>query len=202
VKIIIFGFNYQPKQLIMRNLLLALAIVAVCFTGKSQETTFGILGGANFASIGGDDIEDVDGRTSFHLGALAEIGITEKFAVQPEVLYSAQGITEGDETLRLDYINIPVFAKYYLIEGLSLEAGPQLGINVNSQYEYDGETEDADGFNTLDLAAALGVGYKLPMGVFFQANYNLGISDVMEEVNGFQVDAKNNVFQFSVGYMF
>jgi len=48
----------------------------------------------------------------------------------------------------------------------------------------------------------LGVGYKLPMGLFFQARYNIGLTDIYEDLVGLQREAKNNVFQLSVGYMF
>ena len=44
----------------------------------------------NFATLGGDT-EDLDGLTSFHVGGVAEISFSEKFSVQPELLYSAQG---------------------------------------------------------------------------------------------------------------
>ncbi len=182
-----------------------MALAIFCATTvyvNAQDINFGLKAGINLASLNGDDVEDLDMVTGVHLGAVAEFGLTEKFSIQPEVIYSTQGASYDKETLKLDYINVPVLAKYYAFEGFSIEAGPQLGFNINSEYEYDGETEDVEEVKTIDLAAALGVGYKLPMGVFFQARYNLGLSDAFEEVEGIKIDAKNNVFQFSVGYMF
>jgi hypothetical protein len=187
----------------MKNLIMALAIFcATTMYVSAQDINFGLKAGVNFASLNGDDIDDLDGVTGLHIGAVAEFGFSEKFSIQPELIYSTQGASLDDETLKLDYINIPVLAKYYIIEGLSLEAGPQLGFNINSEYEFDGETEDEEGVNTIDIAAGLGAGYKLPVGIFFQARYNIGLTDVYEEIQGFQIDAKNNVFQISVGYMF
>lgn len=84
----------------------------------------GAKAGVNFASMGDDQTEDLNRRTSFHVGVLVEIPISEKFAIQPELLYSSQGykIEEVDTYLdlksvykdvdKLDYINIPIMAKY------------------------------------------------------------------------------------------
>ena len=179
-----------------------LLFACVSFT-QAQETSFGIKAGLNFASLNGDDVADeLEMVTSLHFGVVAEFGLSEKFSIQPEVIYSGQGASLDDELLKLDYINVPVLAKYYIIEGLSLEAGPQIGFNVNSEYEFDGETEDVENVKTTNFAAALGLGYKLPIGLFFQARYNLGLSNAFDGVEGFESDAKNNVLQFSVGYKF
>jgi len=187
----------------MKNLFMALAIFcATTMYVSAQDISFGVKAGLNFATLGGDDVDELEGVTGLNIGAVAEFGLSEKFSIQPEVIYSTQGASLDDETLELDYINVPVLAKYYVFEGFSLEAGPQLGFNINSQYEFEGETEDEDDIKTVDIAAALGLGYKLPMGIFFQARYNLGITDVYDEIEGTQIDAKNNVFQFSVGYKF
>ena len=72
---------------------------------------FGAKAGLNLASIGGDET-DVKSLTSFHVGGVAEIMISDKFSVQSEIVYSAQGTRaeEGDGELKLDYINIPVFS--------------------------------------------------------------------------------------------
>ena len=109
-----------------------------------SELAFGIKGGVNFSNLTGDGFDEFDddsARTSFNLGALVEIPVTEKFAIQPEVFYSGQGFDlvqredAEDTEFQLDYINVPVLAKIYLVQGLYLEAGPQVGFLVDSQIE-------------------------------------------------------------------
>lgn len=160
--------------------LVIMAVVGVSLYGNAQSIHFGAKGGVNFA-----DLSDVssDGRTGYHIGLLAEIGFSQ-FAVQPEILYSAQGVDD----LKLDYVNVPILAKYYVIPNLSLEAGPQFGINV--------EDDDLDDINSFDMGGAVGVGYKFG-SLFAQARYNFGFSDVADNTS-----AKNSVFQLSVGYLF
>ena len=192
----------------------------------------GAKAGVNFSSISGDTSGDFSGLTSFHIGGLVEIPINEKFSIQPEILYSMQGAageyyvipfggfgTKYETNLKLDYINIPIMAKYYVIEGLSLEAGPQFGILVSAKEEGklieqgsgESETFDRDvkeNYNSLDVAFGLGAAYRLNNGIFFSARYLIGISQILNNDN---VDTRfylsdfnqrNNVFQLSVGYSF
>jgi len=60
----------------MKKLLLmaALAVFGLTTT-NAQEVRFGAKAGANFASLNGDDVDDIDGRTSFHVGGVANIEI-------------------------------------------------------------------------------------------------------------------------------
>ncbi|MGS2763575.1 porin family protein [Sinomicrobium sp. M5D2P9] len=164
--------------------LVIMAVAGMSFYGNAQSLHFGAKGGVNFA-----DLSDVSGsgRTGYHIGLLAEIGFSQ-FAIQPEVIYSAQGVDD----LELDYLNIPILAKYYVIPNLSIEAGPQFGFNVK-----DDDFPDSFGdIKTLDMGGAVGVGYKFG-SLFAQARYNFGFSDIADNVS-----AKNSVFQLSVGYLF
>lgn len=176
----------------MKKIMFIALVAFLSTTAVNAQTTFGVKAGVNFANLSGDDVEEADSRTSFHLGLIAEIMLSENFAVQPEVLYSGQGAEEGDMTLKLDYITIPVMLKYYVSNGLSIEAGPQVGFNVLAE----AEGEDIEDVKT-DIGAGLGLGYALNQGIFFQARYNFGFSDIVEDV-----DAKNGVFQLSLGYRF
>ena len=75
---------------------------------NAQDINFGAKAGVNFASITGDDTDDLDMRTSLHVGVVAEIVISETFSFQPELLYSAQGAKESienvDLTFKVDYL--------------------------------------------------------------------------------------------------
>jgi len=107
--------------------IMIIAVVAFLSTTavKAQTISLGAKAGVNFASLSGDDVEDLDARTSFHLGLMAEARFSDKFAIQPEILYSSQGAKVDDMTLKLDYLTIPVMLKYYVTNEISLEAGPQ-----------------------------------------------------------------------------
>ncbi|WP_029037375.1 porin family protein [Salinimicrobium xinjiangense] len=173
--------------------------VLVCATAmNAQQLDFGAKAGVNFANLTGDDVDDIDGRTSFHVGLVSEFNLSERFAIQPEVLYSSQGAEDEDITWKLDYVSIPIMAKFFVTEGFSLHAGPYLAFNVVSEVESEGISVDlADETESVDFGAALGLGYELPMGLFFQGRYAMGLSDISSEG-----DAKNGVFQLSVGFMF
>ncbi|WP_100615889.1 porin family protein [Confluentibacter citreus] len=185
----------------MKKLLLSAVIAVLAMNNvNAQEVKFGAKAGVNFASLSGDDVEDLDGRTSFHIGGVANIAISEKFAIQPELVYSSQGFTVSesgvDVTGKLDYINLPILADFSVAEGFSIQAGPQIGFNITDKVEAEGESESLDA-ESIDLGAAFGVQYKMETGLFFQARYVLGFSEIIEDV-----DAKNNVLSLSVGYFF
>lgn len=212
--------------------IVAIAVMAVSAT-QAQEVRLGAKAGVNFASIGGDNTDGLDGLTGFHIGALVEIPVTERFAVQPEVLYSAQGAKrEVTESLfnvsfkatgktKLDYINVPIIAKYYIVDGLAVEAGPQIGflVKANTESKLDlggidptiaqliedkfdsGDIDISDRTKSIDFGVALGASYRLNMGVFFGARYTLGLSNI-NDIDGSNFKNQNNVLQLSAGYSF
>lgn len=70
-----------------------------------------------------------------------------------------------------------------------------------------GETESSTGdvkdyYKNFDFALAAGLEYKLDMGVFFNAHYNAGLSNILDSESNDNDSIQNDVFQFSVGYMF
>ncbi|WP_010255134.1 porin family protein [Myroides injenensis] len=184
------------------------AALAFGFAANAQtpDVKFGAKAGLNIANLTGSDAS-TSSITSFHVGAVAEIFINEKFSVQPELLYSAQGAESkfdfgfGSKKLKmkLDYINIPIMAKYYVWEGLNIQAGPQLGFNVKGKIEGEDIKDNVKGF---DFGLNFGAGYELPVGVFFDARYNVGLTNTFKKVEGEEIKAKNGVFQISVGYKF
>ncbi|TVZ28178.1 opacity protein-like surface antigen [Gillisia sp. Hel_I_86] len=200
-------------------LLIGMALLSIGSLSAQESVYFGVKGGLNLSTFRGDGFGDFDNpssRTSFNLGLLAEIPLSDKFSVQPEVLYSGQGYdiasrnNANDVEYQLDYINVPVLAKYYLIEGLSIEAGPQIGFLVNSEIDSNpsGDGGDValneDQFNKVDLSLGLGASYKFRGGFFVNARYNFGLSDVYDDSYvGFKnSDVKHSVFQGGIGFMF
>ena len=200
----------------MKNSLTFLFIFALSTVAFSQTpVNLGVKAGVNIANYGGD-IENTDSRSGLHFGIVAELELGDNFSVQPELLYSIQGAkykdsfsgVPGEITDKLDFILLPVMAKYYIVNGFSLEAGPQFGIllSAKSKAEAGGETaeDDIDTYRNFDMALNGGIGYELPIGIFIQARYSLGVTNIIEDTNDSIDDfvLTNNNIQLSVGYKF
>lgn len=180
----------------------------------------GIKGGVNFSTITADDFEDgKDPRTSFNIGLLAELPLSDRFSIQPEVLYSSQGFDirqndDGDDLeYQLDYIQVPVLAKIYLIKGLSIEAGPQFGFKVNEEIDSnpDGDGGDIEidpddsSIKKFETSIAAGAAYKFDNGFFISGRYTYGLSNIFEDntlLDFANVEGKNAVWQLGIGFMF
>jgi hypothetical protein len=111
-------------------------------------------------------------------------------------------------TAKLDYINLPIIAKYYISEGFSIEAGPQIGYLMTFKYAafsgfdgFDNNSDNKEGWRDIDFKFVVGVGFKMDSGLNFSARYNVGLSNVFD-MNPILESTYNNVFQFSIGFMF
>ena len=186
----------------MKKIVLVFTLFLTVWQLTAQDFGFGVKGGINVASIGGNTYTGLGGLTSkvsFHLGGVVEIPFSDKIAVQPELLYSSQGSSwdfgTGDSNLKLDYINVPVMGKYYIFKGLSAEAGPLVGFLIASN------EDDDDRFKKLDVGIAIGASYRLNENIFFGLRYNKGIANINgEDFN--DLKSQNNVFQIFAGYSF
>jgi hypothetical protein len=183
---------------VKKILAMAILIVLGCISMQAQEVNFGLKGGFNIANLTGDNSSSLDEVTSFHVGAMAEIPLSEKFSFQPEVLFSGQGYSVGKNTVALSYLNVPLMGKYYVAKGFSLEAGPQVGFLLKAKAE---SFDVKDAFKTVDFGVNLGLGYKLDNGLNFGARYNFGLTNI-NDLKGVNSENRNAVLQVSVGYFF
>ena len=172
--------------------LVAIAIVGFSISSNAQDIKLGFKGGVNFATLSGNDYNSLKGRTGYHIGAVVQIGLSDMFAVQPELIYSAQGAKfkslGRDQDIDIDYLNLPVLVKLKFAKFFSVEAGPQFGFVVKDNYPAGNKPE------SFDLSGAVGAGVEF--GSFFgQLRYNIGFTNIEDNI-----EAKNSVFQVSVGY--
>ncbi len=176
---------------------------------EKADMAFGVKGGLNISTITNADVDGVNTKSlvGFHVGFFGEFMISNKFAIQPEVLYSAQGTElefegiSGD--LKLDYITIPVMAKYYVADAFSLELGPQIGFLVSAKAKSGGESEDVkDELKSTDVSLNFGAGYDITPNFMIGVRYSLGLTRLQDEIFPGEDESKNSVFQISVGYKF
>ena len=158
--------------------------------------------GINLAKV--TNANDASMKVGLVAGADLNYQIAEKFAVSAGVFYSMQGAKSKDDgiktTAKLDYINIPILAQFYVVPGLALKAGIQPAFNVKHKYKVEsgGSSAEADypDFKTFDFSIPLGVSYEFSNFVI-DARYNLGLTKLVD--NG--ESSKNSVIQFTVGYI-
>lgn len=180
---------------------------------SQAEVAIGIKAGPNFANIDTESSATANykNRAGFHGGAFVLFKVA-KIGIQPEVIFSQQGskveINSENFESNFSYVNIPVILKLYTIGGINLQAGPQFGFITNAEAPIQEQlggpatVQDVkDRMKSSDFTLALGLGWDLPFGLTVDARYNMGLSKIYDNAPSQQTeDAKNQVFQFSLGY--
>lgn len=178
------------------------------------QLAIGIKAGPNFATIDtkASASENYKNRTGFHGGAFVLIKAA-KIGVQPEIIFSQQGskVTINSEKFEsnFSYVNIPIMLKLYTVAGINIQAGPQFGFVTNAEAPIQDQLNPGsykvqdvkDKMKSSDFTVALGLGWDLPFGLTIDARYNLGLSKIYDQAPSTTTeDAKNQVFQLSLGY--
>ncbi len=191
----------------MKKLLFVLCLMGAVVFAQAQ-LKFGAKVGLNIATITGD-IEDAKSKVGPLFGVFATYSVSDKLAIQPELLYSMQGCKvdayyedeeeyyEEEVEIKLDYILVPIMVKFYPVTGLSLQAGPQFGFLTRAKMDDEDMKDDVKKF---DFALNLGAGYELENGLGLDLRYSFGLTDANKEEE--MGEAKNGVFSIALSYSF
>lgn len=180
--------------IIMACLLLANSISA-------QHSNLGVKAGLNVYNINSTAPANTDYKAGLHAGLLSHIHLSRDFALQPEVMYSLQGTSWGNNSLNLGYINVPVLVQYMFGGGFRVQAGPQIGILAHANSKVNGNnTQIRDNYKTLEAAVSIGTSYvHLPSGLGADLRYNHGLTDITKTD---MVTTTNRGFQLGIFYLF
>ena len=170
-------------------------------------------------------------RPGFHFGAFIEYGFNEKIWVEAGVDYAFQGAklksfeSTGDPKVNLkssskwatQQLNIPLWFKYD-INGFRPKVGVNLGFLTKTKLELELENNTDPNEKVsysltpnkkFDFGLGFGAEYNLPMGLFFDATFNLGLTELSNKEYSKDGETllpsmkfKNRVFQIGVGYKF
>lgn len=203
------------------KVLTLIALLVTSVTSFAQDVEFGVKGGLNFSSINVDPQEDLpnpDGRIGFHLGGVANFGLSEKLDVQAELLLNTLGakFEEADEIerVKLTYLSFLGALKYNIDDSFSIVLGPQINFLTGGEFEEEDKIEnskeslDANNFyKGTDFSLALGVGYKVDENIELSARYNIGLTDnnddaIEEGLFDSNQALKNRFLQLSATFFF
>jgi hypothetical protein len=206
----------------MKKIFFAAAVLMCSLTAfaQSKEGTFSIQpkAGINISNLSNKDNAKV--KVGFTAGAEAEYQLTKQLSLSAGALFSMQGaksttvfrevdnttkeIREVDikNTMEFDYINVPILANYYIIEGLAVKLGIQPGFNIVAKRKRtDGVDKVSKNLSDLGVDVRK-VDFSIPIGISYELNdfvvdarFNLGLTEVADLVK-----SKNRVFQITFGY--
>lgn len=195
----------------MKRIILPIVACMLFGFANAQSTRFGVKGGLNISNFTGYQ-EDVKSLAGFHIGGFAEIKVAKKFAIQPEFLFSTQGTTiegyngDSNTNVKVNYLNIPILAKYYITDAFSIEAGPQIGFLLSAKSR--GEDIN-DLFKSTDYGLNLGIGYDFTENFALGLRYTIGLSDIADIPDdsqdypfAYNANFKNSNFALSLAYKF
>ena len=161
-------------------------------TAAAQDVSFGATTGFHNLSIRAKvgSVSASSGESGIFAGFFADIPVSDKFHVQPEVLYAAI-FADGDSGNELI---VPILAKYYISDQFFAQAGPVIDVIL----------DDAEGLNAFGFGLGFGAGYDFSDTIFATARYSLGINDRLdadlEELG--DLSTTFNIFQIGIGYRF
>jgi hypothetical protein len=192
----------------MKKVLFTFLVFSISLTINAQSDggSFGLKAGVNLYKISGEDYDDpiFKRRTALHAGIFYQLPVGTLFRIQPELLYSGEGIKLEDEDIEakiiFNYLNVPVMFQVHTPIGLFFETGPQVGFLLNAKVKYkeDGdeyEEKMEDEMRKTSFSWGAGAGYMF--GNFgIGARYNFGLSKLPKDDD--QDDDKSSGFQISL----
>ena len=201
------------KKIILITLAMVFVATAV-FSQVPMLPKLGIKAGINMANGWGDDVENSSWKLGFFGGGYIGYGFNPMFDIQGELLFCMKGAkSEPNDsttyTSSLNYIDIPVLLKFNFPTvgfGTSIYGGIDMGILITAETEVDEggnktTTDIKDDLNSIDFGAVIGADLDYN-NVILDVRYTIGLTNVMKEVSGVQVDSKNQVISFGLGYRF
>ncbi len=138
---------------------------------------------------------DSDGMSGFYVGVFGEFKISDKFFIQPEIQYARV----SEDEFEINSLILPLLAKYYVVDKLSLQAGPLFDLILDR----------TGNLNSFGMGLAFGAAYDITDEFFVSSHYSAGLTNrtddaifVPELGTSVDVTTKFDVFQIGIGYRF
>jgi Outer membrane protein beta-barrel domain len=188
----------MKRQLLRFTAAAGILLAASAATANAQG--FGVTAGATFSKIGGDDVANAESKTGFAGGVFYEFQAGQALIIRPELLYimKGSGASGTDETLSLDYIQLPILVKYKFGSGKAkpfLMIGPAFGMNVNCD-SFGTDCSDDSDLNKTEVSGVFGGGVQYN-AFDLNVRYDMAFTDFADGA-----DAKNQTWVIMLGYNF
>jgi hypothetical protein len=179
-----------------KQLFAILCLTAIAFNGNAQVKITPAVG-LNISNI--SNAEGTTSKMGLHLGAYVGFKLSDNLHIQPGLFYSQKGcsfkILNETTSLKYNYLEIPVNAVYaFGNSGLSLNAGPYLGMLMSAKWE---DLDVKEGMSSMDFGLNIGASIDLPANLMLRLQYGMGMANLDKDGNSKE---KNNNFGITLGY--
>jgi hypothetical protein len=171
----------------MKRLLVIAVLVFSGYSTNAQGFSFGPKVGANITGISGLQFKD-GYQFGYHLGGFAEIMLSDKLGIQPEVLWSQTSLTTASSLpalyqtslselskVKLNYISIPLLLNIRPAKFITFQVGPQFGILQDKKNSLSNNVQTA--FKSGDFSMLAGVQLKL-LSFRVYGRYGIGLTNI------------------------
>lgn len=193
------------------KLLSLIAATLFTITAGAQTLRLGIKGGTTVYKISGQSFDEKF-QYGYHLGGYLKLKLTNRFSVQPEVLFNQVNTTVDSsfkslysslanpayvKNVKLKYLTIPLVLNYKLNKIISLQGGAQYGILMDNNKNLLQNGREA--FSNGDFSM-LG-GLQINLGKFnITGRYAVGLNNINDIDN--RDKWKSQSAQLSLGLSF
>lgn len=192
----------------------------------AQKTfNFGAKAGLNLADLFGDTYSGSTFKPGMAVGVLAEMPFSEKWSFAAELYYSAEGAkaykkepSDGSYTYsisqRINYINLPLIAKFNINQHWNVQAGPQFGFllcakeirkvkrGVAPESFNEGTKNVYDRYRPFYISFFVGSEYEINQKMAVQARFYFSFFDKIKNNAGDSEGTYPLIFQFTYAYKF
>ncbi|WGH75976.1 porin family protein [Tenacibaculum tangerinum] len=183
---------------------------SISINSQNTKMQFGIKSGINMSkytpelNVENTRLADYQRKIGFYIGGYTNIKISQKFKIQPEILFSSQGtkrvfedisltdsngelIISGDieEKISESVISTPITLQYFINNEFNLEGGIQLGYIMNRKQEITKNPLDSffgnnsqninTNYDKFDLGFNIGLGYEVFENMRINTRYFHGL---------------------------
>ena len=194
----------------MKKLMMIAVMAIVAMTASAQNTlrdngafTLQPKVGLGLGSFSGEYVKvagesDPKTRVGFLVGVEGEYYINSWFSAALGLNYAQQGWKVDDVAAKLDYLNVPLTADFYVAPGLALKTGVQFGFLMNAKAE---DVDIKDDCEKMNISIPLGISYEIS-NFILDIRYNLGLTKVNKTTGSHNMKQRSDLIQFTIGYKF
>lgn len=157
--------------------------------------------GVNFSNV--SNVNNSESLTGLALGLTSTYSINESSGITVDLLYSGEGYKDGNNEIKLSYLQIPIYFDLFFGELGSafrpkVYAGFAPGFLLHAK---ENGTDKKDDYNSVNFALSGGLGFNYRVASRIWLNADLRAFLGLNEIRDVQVGDKRSInnIQFSLG---